>query len=70
MHPEEIAAKQQQASELQDELRKQIEDKKRVKVALCIACCSLLTAGATAHQSWPLLDKGTKLSLRLPTSKS
>lgn len=35
MQPEEIAAKQQQASELQDELRKQIEDKKRVKVALC-----------------------------------
>ncbi|KAL3150781.1 Centrosome and spindle pole associated protein 1, variant 2 [Trebouxia sp. C0010 RCD-2024] len=31
MQPEEIAAKQQQASELQDELRKQIEEKKRVK---------------------------------------
>lgn len=34
MQPEEIAAKQQQASELQDELRKQIEEKKRVKVTL------------------------------------
>ena len=32
MQPEEIAAKQQQASELQDELKKQIEAKKRVKV--------------------------------------
>lgn len=32
MQPEEIAAKQQQASELQDVLRKQIEEKKRVKV--------------------------------------
>ncbi|DBB12608.1 TPA: Centrosome and spindle, variant 2 [Trebouxia sp. C0006] len=31
MQPEEIAAKQQQASELQDELKKQIEAKKRVK---------------------------------------
>ena len=48
MQPEEIAAKQQQASELQDELRKQIEDKKRAKVALCIACCITLTAGADA----------------------
>ena len=32
MQPEELAAKQQQASELQDDLRKQIEEKKRVKV--------------------------------------
>ena len=32
MQPEEIAAKQQQASQLQDELKRQIEDKKRVKV--------------------------------------
>ncbi len=32
MQPEEIAAKQQQASELQDELKKQIEAKKRIKV--------------------------------------
>ena len=45
MQPEEIAAKQQQASELQDELRKQIEEKKRVKVpqytpaALCLTLC-------------------------------
>ena len=48
MQPEEIAAKQQQASELQDELRKQIEEKKRVKVALRTACSSILLAGVDA----------------------
>ncbi len=38
MQPEEIAAKQQQASQLQDELKKQIEDKKRVKVFHMPSC--------------------------------
>lgn len=34
MQPAEIAAKHQQASELQDDLRKQIEAKKRIKVCM------------------------------------
>ena len=65
MQPEEIAAKQQQASELQDELRKQIEDKKRVKVTLCIACCRILTANAVAltlHISDAAFGQGPNLS--------
>lgn len=69
MQPEEIAAKQQQASDLQDELRKQIEEKKRVKVALCIACCSSLTvdvAAFTWHTNYGLFcTKGTKPELAL-----
>ena len=32
MRPEEIAAKQEQASQLQDELKRQIEEKRRIKV--------------------------------------
>ena len=40
MRPEEIAAKQQKAAELQDELKQQIEAKKRAKVSRSAVCTS------------------------------
>ena len=50
MRPEELAAKQQQAAELQDELKQQIQAKKRAKVSLALNA----KLSRTAWQLFPI----------------
>lgn len=56
MRPEEIAAKQEQASQLQDELKRQIQEKRRLKVSrvLCYGPQPPVAFGITVERGFGL----------------